>query len=253
MSAYYAGDEPPYLHFDDSAADKNTDMLTGTLASVAWQVKAGSPLSYNWVSGGWPTASHPELAPIDRYTGYLKTLYVAGNLGAVASWWAPGLWQSSAGWSCNPDVTLATPSKLPDGLSQMLALGEVHALFSHYEDFLHDGALVPGPGVHRFTAKLAATSQVPAYELACDTTTKLCSRKNRVLARKHATKNEWIVVAWSASGADENVTVDLPGAGAIAVSCRAAGSFYHVVKDVGAPVISLIDEDPLRPTKLLAP
>lgn len=253
MSAYYAGDEPPYLHWDDSAWDPNTDMLTGTLASVAWQIKAGSPLSYNWVSGGWPTASHPEVSPIDRYTGYLKALYLAGNIGAVASWWSPGLWQAGGGWSCNPELALDAPTKVPDGLAQLVALGEVHALFSHFEDFLRNGSLVPGPGVHRFTAKAAAADQIPAYELACDGTTKLCDRKLRVLARKHATKDEWIVVAWATSGADQEVTVDLPGAGPVKVACRAAGSFYHVTKSGGAPVVTLIDQDALRPTKLLAP
>lgn len=253
MSAYYAGDEPPYLHWDDSAWDPNTDMLTGTLASVAWQIESGSPLSYNWVTGGWPTASHPEMSPIDRYTGYLKALYLAGNLGAVASWWSPGLWQAGGGWSCNPDATLSTPTQVPDGLAQMLALGEVHALFSHFEDFLRNGALVPGPGVHRFTLKSAAANQIPAYELACDGATKLCDRKLRVLARKHTAKDEWIVVAWAASGPDQDVTVDLPGAGSITVNCRAAGSFYHVTLSGGATAVTRVDEDALRPTKLLAP
>jgi hypothetical protein len=253
MSAYYAGDEPPYLHWDDSAWDPNTDMLTGTLASVAWQIKEGSPLSYNWVSGGWPTATHKEVSTIDRYTGYLKALYLAGNIGAVASWWSPGLWQAASGWSCNPDSVLAEPNKIPDGIGQMVALGEVHALFSHFEDFLRNGTLVPGPGVHRFTVKSPASEQVPAYELNCDPTTKLCDQKLRVLARKHASKSEWLVVAFAASGNDQDVTVTLPGAGSISVRCRAGGSLYHVVATAGAPTVTLIDEDPLRPTKFLAP
>ncbi|MBK7586326.1 MAG: hypothetical protein IPI67_39835 [Myxococcales bacterium] len=135
----------------------------------------------------------------------------------------------------------------------MVALGEVHALFSHFEDFLRNGSLVAGPGVHRFTTKSPAAEQVPAYELNCDKTTKLCDRKLRVLARKHATQSEWLVVAFAAAGAAQDVSVDLPGAGSITVRCRAGGSLYHVATGGGAPTVSLIDEDPLRPTKFLAP
>ncbi len=84
--------------------------------------------------------------------------------------------------------------------AEITALSEVHALFSHYEEFLRQGTLVAGPGIQRWTVDSAAADQVPAYELACDTATLLCDRVHRVLARKHDARDEWIVVAWAASG-----------------------------------------------------
>jgi hypothetical protein len=186
--------------------------------------------------------------------GYLKALYLAGNIGAVAAWWAPGLWQDTASeWTCDPTIELLAGGVDPDGLAQLLALGEVHALFSHFEDFLRNGTLVPGPGIQRWVVGHPVADQVPAYELVCDAGTKLCDRSRRVLARKHDTLDEWIVVAWAADGIDGEVSVDLPGAGPIAVQCRAAGSLYHVTGGASPPAVELVDVDPLHPTALLTP
>jgi hypothetical protein len=248
-SLYYDSTEPPYPQWDKSAWDPNTDMLTGTLAAAAWQIKLGSPLAYNWVSGGWTTDQHGLISPVDRYMGYLKALYLTGNIGAVATWWTGGIFDDG----CDPEKPLADPSKLPPAVEQMVALGEVHALFSHFEDFLRGGALVPGPALHRFTTKAPAEQQIPAYELVCPTPGEPCDRRLRVLARRHGSKQAWLIVAWAAYDADTEVTVSVPDLGSVKVNARAGGSLYLATLEGGAPKLELIDEDPLHPTDLLLP
>lgn len=246
-SLYYSGSEPPYPIWDGSAGDPNTDMLTGTLAAVAWQIKAGAPLAYNWMSGGWTTAYKGQISSLDRYMGYLKAVYLTGNIGGVATWWTSGLFDDT----CNPNKVLNDPSKVPPGLEQMIALGEVHALFSHYEAFLRDGTLLPGPALHRFSKGKPADKQVPAYEFVCPGGT--CDRRLRVLVRKHATNSEWLIVAWATSGADTETTITVPELGEVTVNARAGGSLYHAKLNAGSAALELIDVDPLHPTDLLIP
>lgn len=258
MTAAYGGDEGPHPHWGDSSWDPKTDMVTGSLASIAFQIANGAPLSYNAVSGGWPTAADPSVSEIDRYMGYLKLLYAAGNLGAVASFWSPGLAQDKAGkWTCSPNAALPEAAALQPGFAQMVALGEVHALFSHFEQFLREGSLLAGPGIHRFTAGLPQASQIPANELNCHEKTKagatVCDRTARVVARRLDGASEWIVVGFAATGPDQVVSVELPGAGTIQVQCRAAGALHHVTLDKGAPVVKIVDTDPMHPTKTLTP
>lgn len=246
-SLYYDGSEPPYPVWDGSAWDPNTDMLTGTLAAVAWQIKSGSPLAYNWLSGGWTTDQHGLITSLDRYMGFLKALYITGNLGGVATWWTSGIFDNT----CNPNKALTNPTIVPPGLEQMIALGEVHALFSHYEDFLRKGTLLPGPALHGFSQGKAADKQVPAYEFVCPQGK--CDRRVRVLVRKHETNAEWLIVAWAAYGDDTETTISVPELGDVKVNARGGGSLYHATNDGKMPVVELIDVDPLHPTDLLLP
>ena len=131
------GDYPSqslYYREFNSGWTGNSDLLTFFLCAYAQAAERyGDKLSYNWVCGGWPPGA---ISGIDRYTGFLKCLYTAGMIGGVAGYFAEpeGMRGDDVG------------ERPPEHLQQMMALGRVHALFSHVEDFLFEGALLPAPG-----------------------------------------------------------------------------------------------------------
>ena len=152
----------------------------------------------------------------------------------------------------------------PDWMWQQIALGNVHALFSHYEDYLRNGELVDDGKFKNFYG----TDQ-PAYELLpkelknsrqlkSDLQTKeqvpvlAPGRPFRVLARKHKDKNEWLVVAWTAEISSQtgiyDATVTIPGAGQVTVQARKGGSLYLVTLKDGQPVLKQLDPDEADPT-----
>jgi hypothetical protein len=177
------------------------DLLTQSLNAVAQQIAAGDPLSYHWVCGGWIPDMFSEPA---RYTGYLKCLYTAGMVGGIA-----GYFRMPAG-GFEGDLGDTVPS----WLEQMMQLSRVHALFSHHEDFLRHGDLLPGPDRHRWSQDLPAC-EFPTGDPAV-----------RVLARKHRQRATWLITAWAADGPDREVAVEIPELGPIQLTARAAGSVY---------------------------
>ncbi len=202
------------------------DMLSCALSSAAQQIAAGDPLSYNWVCGGYKTNA---LAISDEahYVGFLKCWYTAGMVGGVAGYFTypPGGFAADLG------------TNMPSWLAQMTDLGHVHALFSHLEDYLRNGDLLPGPDMHRWSTDL------PAYEFPTG------DADARVVVRRHRTRAEWLVAAWAAGGADRVVSVSVPELGTVAVEARACGSVYLATAGV-APV--RLDPDGLAPSRQLA-
>jgi hypothetical protein len=118
----------------------------------------------------------------------------------------------------------------------MMVLARVHALFSHLEDFLRNGKLLPGPDRHRWSQDL------PAYEFPAG------DQDARVLARRHNLSQEWLIVAWAAGGEDREVTVTIPELGQVNVLARVCGSVYRARIEDEEPVLKLIDEDGMLPT-----
>ncbi len=212
-----------YGHYNTGFAGE-CDMLTMALNAAAQQIALGEPLSYNWVCGGWQRDkgywTKEPVADVARYMGFLKCWYAAGMIGGISGYFA---YDPPENW-----------------IGQFAAHGRVAALFSHLEDFLRNGDLVPGPNKHRWSQDL------PAYELPTGDDTA------RAVARKHREREEWLVVAWAATGDERTVRVELPGAGAVKLFARPAGSVY-IVKRRGAELsAALVDQDPLHPTANLA-
>lgn len=220
-----------YRQFNDGWAGKE-DLLSNFLISVSQAIERfDAPLSYNWVAGGWKADA---ISPSDRYTGFLKCLYTAGTIGGVAGFFS---YPAGAGGA---DIGEGSS----DCLDQMVALGHVQALFSHLEDFLRHGNLLPGPLV--FDHPLAGG--LPRYEFpTADPTV-------RVLVRKQDDGKRWLATAWAADGAAREVTVALPELGDVRLTARPEGSVYllritaavdYEPPEVG---ITLIDTDGMRPS-----
>jgi len=150
--------------------------------------------------------------------GFLKCFYTAGMIGGVAGYFSyPG-------------------EDDPNWLWQMMVLSHAHALFSHLEEFLRQGDLLPGPEPHRWSRDL------PAYEFPTG------DPDLRVLARKHRQRPEWLLTAWAAGGADRNATVTIPGLGTVTLLARSCGSVYRATLEEGKPSLRWVDEDGMRPT-----
>jgi len=209
-----------YLEFNSGWTGDN-DLLTQTMNAVAQHAAQGQPLSYNWVCAGWTRESLGEKAfsDLDRYTGFLKCYYAAGMVGAVAGYFSypKGGFDGDVG----PDP--------PHWLGQMMVLARVHALFSHLEEFLRTGDLLPGPNKHRWS------KDFPAYELPTG------DAAARVVGRRHRQRPEWLLVAWAAGGPDREVQVTVPDLGRVRLEARAAGRAYRAAVQDGKPAVTQVD------------
>lgn len=215
------------------------NLLTFFLCSVAQAKTYGDPLSYNWLCAGW---KDDQFSDLDRYMGYVKCLYAAGQVGGVAGYFSypkPGF-----GDDLGP-----TP---PHWLQQIIILGRAHALFSHLEEFIREGELLPGPNMHP-VVKQRTRKDLAAYEFPTG------DPNARVLARKLRKKNQWLVTAWAAGGDARDVTVFIDEVGELTLNARPAGSVYRVKAAVETrhepPVVKMemIDKDPMRPSAGFAP
>ncbi len=209
-----------YRHFNDGWTGGN-NMLVQALNGVAQEIALGEPVSYNWLNAGWPRESQGDeaIGERDRYMGYLKCYYTAGMLGGVAGYFS------------------VPKEDDPNWLWQMTALSRCHALFSHHEDILRNGDLLPGPDKHVWS------KDQPAYEFPTG------DADARVVARKHRKRNVWLVTAWAAGGDDREVTVEIPTLGTVDVEARACGSVYRATVEGGEPRLVRLDDDGMYPTK----
>lgn len=240
----HVGDLPSmeiyYRHYNSGWTGSN-DMLTHLLNGVARALEFGDGLFYNWVNGGWERADLGEDAhgEIQRYMGFLKSAYNSGMIGATAGYFSPPV-------GMNGEVVGSTA---PHWLQQMIVLSHAHALFSHFEDFLRNGRLLPGPNSHRWR-------RVPAYEFPTG------NRNVRVLVRAHDDGKQWLVTAWAAAGGEAEVTVDVSAStagvelpnypGRLTLLARPAGSVYLVHReDNGVIRIWLVDRDGMEPTRYI--
>jgi hypothetical protein len=216
-----------YKEFNSGWTGDN-DMLTQALNAVGRNIAFDQPLSYNWLCAGWTRKDLGEAAFSDaeHYAGFLKCYYTAGMIGGVAGYFAypPGGFDGDLG------------TEPPSWLEQMMVLARVHALFSHLEDDLRGGDLLPGPNMHRWS------KEQPAYEFPTG------DADARVLARRHRAKPEWLLTAWAAGGDDRDVTVEIPDLGPITLRARTCGAVYRARQVDGKPSLDLIDHDGMLPT-----
>lgn len=199
----------------------NMDILTEVLNSVGQQIQFGDPLSYNWVCSGWMRGKKPVFGEIDRYIGFLKCYYTTGMIGGIAGYFD----YPKQGFAALFDV-----DQPPNWLQQMIALARVHALFSHLEDYLRHGNLLPGPMKHRWSR------DTPAYEFPTK------DPDIRVLVRQHHQKNDWLITAWAASGNTRQVNVTIPQLGQVSLRARPTGSVYTAKIAVNKPILTWIDQ-----------
>jgi len=207
----------------------DNSMLTQALNSVAQQLAFGDALSYNWVCAGW-THGDPakSFGDLDRYLGYLKCYYTAGMIGGCAGYFSYPKDKGGFGGDYGDEP--------PHWLRQMMVLGRVQALFSHLEEFVRNGDLLPGPDKHVWSREL------PAYEFPTG------DPEVRVLARKHRQREEWLITAWAAGGEDREVTVSLPKLGEVVLLARSVGSVYRATLAGTAAKLTLVDRDGRLPT-----
>lgn len=225
-----------YRHFN-SGWTGDMSMLTQALNAKGYELTFGKPLNYNWLCAGWPRgkdedAKQSGLGDLERYMGFLKCLYTAGMVGGNAGYYA----YPKGGFGVEfPE------GEPPHWLRQIIILAHAHALFSHLEDFLRDGDLVPGPDMHVWS------KSQPAYELPTGDDTV------RAVARKHRHRAEWLVTTWAAGGDGRDVTIEVPDLGQVQLHARPAGSVYLVQPDRPDTVKSqLIDREPLAPSRSVA-
>ncbi|MBN2452615.1 MAG: hypothetical protein JXR77_19685 [Lentisphaeria bacterium] len=216
-----------YLHFN-SGWTGATDMLTQTLNTTGRNIALGQPLSYNWLNGGWDREKLGEraLSPLDLYMGYLKCTYTAGMIGGVAGYFA----YPKGGFDAD------TGDEVPHWLAQIMILAHAQALFSHHEDLLRQGNLLPGPSAHRWSA------DQPAYEFPV--TRPGC----RVVARRHRGRPEWLLCAWQMEGEEGPAAIELPEAGTVEVQARRCGSVYRIRLIDGTPRAQWLDRNGMAPT-----
>lgn len=216
-----------YKQFNSGWTGDN-DMLTQALNAIGRNIALGEPLSYNWLCAGWTRKQLGEEAFSDaqHYMGFLKCYYTAGMIGGVAGYFSypPGGFAADQG------------DEVPSWLMQKMVLARAQALFTHLEDFLRNGDLLPGPDKHRWS------KDQPAYELPTG------DPDSRVVARRHRQRDEWLITAWAAGGDDRNVAVDIPDLGRVTLQARACGSVYRVLALNGKPSATLIDKDGMLPS-----
>jgi len=221
-----------FLSFNDGWVAKSAlgDALTQLLNARGREIALGEPLNYNWLCGGWTRDKEGKdastLSDIGLYTGFLKCCYTTGMIGGNAGYYAypPG------GFAVKCD-----PASPPHWLLQMVALGEMHALFSYQEEFIRNSDLLPGPAMHRWS------KDQPACEFPTD-------NGARVIARKHKQRDEWLIIAWAADGKERDVTVEVPVLGKVIMPARASGTVCLARPAPKQPALTRLDEDGLRPT-----
>ncbi len=253
-----------YKHFNSGYLPDagGNDLLTRALNAVGFQIAHNKNYSYDWLSAGWveeadahgnplpPAAPKPtdsaqkpqlqagnaaalvdpnagQLSPMTLYAGFLKCLFTGGMLGGNAGYYAFPLGGFDGSFSAD---------KPAHYLPQMTTLSQVQALFSYLEDDLRRSDLLSGPNRHIWSKDQAA------YEFPTG------SAGTRVLARKHRTKNQWLLTAWAADGVERPVKVTIPQLGEVTLLARAAGSVYTATLQNKRPQLTLTDPDAMTPT-----
>ena len=227
-----ASSEHYWQHFNTGWTGKQ-DMLTMALNARGEEIAHGQPFCYDWFCAGWPREKLPNggLGELDRYTGFLKCMYVAGLLGGNAGYYA----YPKGGFG-----TEFPENEPPHWLQQMMAFSRVHALFSHLETDIREGELLPGPDQHVWSR------DHPAYEFPTG------DPEARVVARRRKGEARWLVVSWAAGGEEREVEVIIPDAGNVALLARPAGSVYLVQMANGRAVPLLTDPELKRPSRHVA-
>ncbi|MBD2254501.1 hypothetical protein [Nostoc parmelioides] len=227
------------------------DALTQALNNVSGSIRLGQKFSYPWVSMGWEGS---KISNSKEFMGMMKAYYTAGAIGSVGGYFV-----------CDGPIfraiyhNTAIGSATPTIIKQYAVLGHVHALFSHLEEYLRDGDLLPGPNLHPYKD---TTQTLPAMEFPVDGETQQIEARPgifvtvptaRVVARKIRGQDRWLVTAWANVGEDRNIRVKIDNKlGTLTLRARKAGAVYVIRLVNGQIQRTLIDTDAMHPTKFLS-
>jgi len=221
---------------------RSADHFTHALAAAANAIAAGSPQGYIWIS---PRGRHASsLVDRDEMLGFLKAYYCLSMVGG------PFFYEFfDPGTDTNPATTIGA---MPGWMETVIAMGEVHALYSHLDEFLYEGRVLPNAhgDSHPFQRWV---TPFPLYEqYAYPVGAPFTGPRDatvRVVARANAAGDAWLVAGWAASGADRDVDVELPTPlGRMTLRMRRAGSVYRITRSAGSSTVTLVDLDARRPT-----
>ncbi|MFS0515853.1 hypothetical protein ACEYW6_14220 [Nostoc sp. UIC 10607] len=230
------------------------DALTQALNNISGAISLGQKLTYPWVNMGWEGYAGQPISSPDTFMGMMKTYYTAGAIGSVGGYFVCSgpIWEAL---NYNKPIGATTPTLI----RQLTIQGHAHALFSHLEEYLRKGDLLPGPKLHPYQSY---TKVLPAMEFTAEGQTQQLQGRwgpvtvptARVLARKISGEDRWLVTAWANVGNDRDVRVKIDNKlGTLTLRARKAGSVYVVKLVNGLVQQTLIDSDGMNPTKNLSP
>ncbi|MBK1660402.1 cadherin-like domain-containing protein [Paracraurococcus ruber] len=230
-----------YTYSNNSFGVGEQNIVRKLLNAVGEQFSLGEPLAYNFVTSGWWDAVATE-GQHESWIGYLKLLYLTGQIGANAGYYNNDIWKRDLG-----DVATADT---PDYLDQIVILGQVHAAFTWLDDFILDGHLLPGPFQHYYS-KIRPAYEMPVYENGRPVDE--ATQPVHALARINAEGTKLLVSVWAGDAVDRPVSVDLAssgiaGIGRVDLLARQAGTLYIVEAKDGRAVATLLDTDPDHPS-----
>ncbi|AFZ02053.1 hypothetical protein Cal6303_3107 [Calothrix sp. PCC 6303] len=228
------------------------DALTKALNDVSGTISMGQKFTYPWVNMGWE--DNGSISEPDRFMGMMKTYYTAGAIGVSGQYFqcSGPIWDALIK---NKPVATKTPTLI----QQLSILGHVHGLFSHLEGYLRNGDLLAGSNQHTYSGK-NGVKVLPAMEFIAEGETKkepglyglITIPTARVLARKMIGEDRWLVTTWANVGEDRDIRVKIDNRlGSLTLRARKAGSVYVVKLINGLTQITLVDTDPMNPTKNL--
>jgi Secretion system C-terminal sorting domain len=227
--------------------DNRPDMLSTFLYRRRWELSNGQPFGVEWTNGACSTAE----TEYDRWTGFLKCIYVGGNLSSIAGFFgddwnlpfldANGIPTRTATNTPNPNYkslpqlypTTFAENNPPFFIKQIMALSRVHAMFTWIEPFTRNSDLLVG----NVSAAWGGSGLLAEFSNTAN------DKGARVMARKLRNENKWLVTAWAMTGEDREVEVTIPNLGTIKVNARKTGTIYHIDNTSGTPNFTILDSD----------
>ncbi len=241
---------------NSGGTDNNVnDLLSRALAAKGVEIAHGKPLNQSWV---W--VSEEKFSVFDRYIGYVKCLYTLGMVGCI-NFLMPDGARDGTNYSYTDNEPF-DPANPPTWLRQIEAFSRVHALFTHLDDFIHEGELVEGPHRHIYWAQHKYWGDHrpnPGYVL--DNPYEVMRDagggfgdprpgKVRILARRKP-DGELLVCAWAADDTTREVEVTLPDGETVLLTATPQATLYRgfgeELAEINNESVSRADNDALGP------
>lgn len=207
-----------YYNYYNTGFVGEKDMLSLRLFWRHLEIEEGAALYWGWLCAGYQRdiaayqgdPAQGMYADLPRWMGFLKMSYLAGMIGGI----------TTGEFGCEVPYTPFERDRPPRWLDQMTVLGHAHAVFTWVEPLLRQSQLLPGPAGH------AWNRTQPAFEFPTGWP------HARVLARKAARADVWLVGAWAADGVPRVVTIEVPGMGQHSMHARPEGTL-HLIRQAG--------------------
>lgn len=239
FESYFVGSSgQSYTNVTSASWNQVSDLLSRHLAGVGNSLRWGHTTNYAFVCGGWTLSTSNRLSEIPRYSGFLKCLYTSGTIGATAGYFSFPTGTNASIFGHSGFTGSFPTNNPPHWLQQIEALSRVHGYFTHLDDFIFDGALLPGPTNH-FVCRDISAYEFPNSEADAHV---------RTLARKKDASNEWLITSWCSAGDARDVTITIPTLGSVVVNARPEGSIYRATTNT----LVRLDESLSAPTGFTA-